>query len=986
MNKNILMILVSLCIFFVSHVEAEDIFKDDFEILSNKTWQELPTGATTENGILIEKGKGGITLISRKVFKYKDFEIRVKFNSLESHYYIGFVKAIPWNESACWAQISGNIMECRLGNKGTGDSIGSYELETKRWYTLRIIWSEDKVAFYVDGKLIGETNYLKIIPESSLNLAIATLTLEGEKEADIEVEWVKVSGGTSDKEKEENTGKVKTKEIVLGNKVFSQQVSLTKGAQWDKITNKAVNSDYLVKGEKSPIFALVINDEPIASSEMMVEDFEIKKDGDKNNFKIILSSQKPRIRTELSCQWDESEESIWSLKVTNQSDKEVKIKTIFPIIEHIQIGEKLEDNFYFYPFDGGWCGKVACSLISEYPGVLWMQVMNIFNPAAGGGIYLYSRDNTGSSKGLVLKKAPVSQEEKPIKQHHAWYGEAYPSEYDFNDETMISAIYYPGKKLLPGFSFSPPDAVIGIHKGDWKQGLKNYSDWVHTWYKRKTSIPQWFNDRFNFLSVHPAFYYSDTEKRYIASEKLMGSEDIFQWAFWWDFPPRKDFFPGMNSTPGDYEYNRERGGLSPFKDEIKRIQGKSTRFTVYINQRFNWYKTKIGQSHGKEWARMDSPGHYNMDFLGSGGAWDAGEGWNECIYAEGWQDYLIKVCERLVRDTGMDGVYLDEMPYLFPCYNPAHSHYQNGEVYSPELYVRLMTGVTEAMRKYNPDAILMGEHAGSDYYTQFFDGSWSQQYYSGFAGYPFAEEFYDVYNINFFRFYFPEFKLAEWGQSTPKAVKRCFFNGIGICWDWTSGQESYLRDLGQVFKENGDAFASLNPEPLVETKKEDVFVNKFPIDSKVIYTIYNKNKNRLIGEDMLEVDHRNNYHFVELLYDEEVKAKISGNKDIINMSIRTDDVVCLAQLPRVISAVRDSQEQNIKITINKEFEEPRLFVFIGQDDSHLLSNKGKELSIKGNEATINLQEMSRKENKIILKLLNGNKLIDETILLTKKLD
>jgi hypothetical protein len=606
-----------------------------------------------------------------------------------------------------------------------------------------------------------------------------------------------------------------------------------------------------------------------------------------------------------------------------------------------------------------------------------MQVMSAFNPKIESGIYLYSKDNSGHCKGLVLKKTPTSSEEKTIRQHHIWYAEAYPTGYDFNDETMAMAIYYPEKELEPSSSFSLPDAVIGIHKGDWKQGLKNYSNWVHTWYKRKANTPQWFKDCFNFLSVHPAFYYSDSEKKYIANEKLIGSEHVFQWAFWWDYPPRKDFFPGMNSTPGDYEYNKERGGLPPFKDETKRIQDKETKLTVYINQRFNWYKTKIGQSHGKEWAQMVRPGEYNMDFMAPGQGWDPGEGWNECIYNEGWQDYLIKTCERLVKDTGMDGVYLDEMAYLFPCYNPGHSHYQKGEVYSPELFARLMTGVTEAMRKYNPEAILMGEHAGSDYYTQFFDGSWVQSYYPG--GYPFAEKVYDDYNINFFRFYFPEFKLAEWGQSDMKSVKRCFFNGIGICWDWTSGSDTYLRDLGEVFRENGDAFASLKPEPLIETKNERIFVNKFPEESKIIYTIYNKNDAKIDGE-IMELKHLDDYHYMELLYDEDVSEKTSEKKDIIRMSIRANDVVCLAQLPKAMDVKRESDGQILKITLAKELKKPRIVAFMDTDDSYLRKNKGKEIKVDDNKAVVDVQNMFGKRGKLILKLLDGDKLVDESIL------
>lgn len=960
-------------------------FEDHFDKFEGKIWQELPAGATAKDGVLTERGPGAINLISRKAFEYGTYEARVRFNALadSTHYYLGFLKTVPWDSSSAWCMVQGSTLNFRVGNAKAGDNVGHSDVSTGRWYNLKIICSEESIALFLDGKPVGETTNHELSPAGRMRAVAMTLSEDRKQEASMEVDWIKVSNSgapSSVGERSKAAGDGKAVSLSVENRLFLQEISLGEGAAWAKLQSKPGGVNCLANGYESPMFAVMVDGNAISSMDMKVEDHSITTEGSNSVLRIILSSHNPALSSELTCKWGESEESIWSLKVTNHSGKEIKVKTIFPLLEDVRIGVSQEDNYYFYPFLGGWCGKAAASLITEYPGVNWMQVMCVFNRACGRGLYLYSKDNSASCKGLILNKAPVSEGEKLIREHDIWDSAAYP-DYDFDDDhDIVAAIYYPEKTLAAGQSFSPPDVAMGIYQGDWHEPLKTYSVWAHTWYKRQTSTPQWFKDSFNFVSQHPAAYYSEQDKKYVADEKLQGAEDVLQWAFWWDYPLTTNSVSNMDSWPGDYDYNRERGGLSTFKDEVKKVQDKGTRFTLYINERLDWYKTRIGQTRGKDYARMDAPGHYNMDYL------KPGEGWNECVYSEGWQDYLAETCGRLVHDTGIDGIYLDEMAFLFPCYNPEHSHYQKGMIYSPELYARLMNEVTRSMRKWNPEAILMGEHAGADYFTQFFDGAWSEQYYRG--AYPFAEKVYDDYNINFFRFCFPEFKTAEWGESDPKALKRCFFSGVGICWDG-SNQDS-LRKMGHVFKENGDAFASTTPEPIIGTMKVDLFANKFPVNSKVIYTLYNKGQSK-VDAGLIAVDHRDGYHYVELVRDMEVTGHTSGGKDIkdtIDLPIETQDVACLAQLPGILDVRPGRLKGSLDVVLNAKLlrsmkcnaKDLNLFAFLDEDDSDLLQNKGKRLEIKDNQAGVDVQKLFGKGGKLILKLMQGDKLVDERVL------
>jgi hypothetical protein len=395
------------------------------------------------------------------------------------------------------------------------------------------------------------------------------------------------------------------------------------------------------------------------------------------------------------------------------------------------------------------------------------------------------------------------------------------------------------------------------------------------------------------------------------------------------------------------------------------MQAKGTRFTVYIDDRFCSKDTKIGQAKGEQWAAIYKPGGVPD---GYGGPTDQ---YLACLMEpNAWFNYLAQTCERIVKDTGMDGIYLDELALPFACYNMDHVHNKKykSSAYLPT-FVANITEVRDAMRRANPEAILMTEHAGSDYFSQFIDGSWSQTFYE--TAFPFAEKYYDEYSINYFHFCFPEFKLAEWGPSHD-GPRRCFFNGIGI--DWGVGSIDYLRKTGQVLKENADAFASSNPEPIVETKANMVLANKFKIADKTVYTIYNKS-GKFVDKEIIEVAQRPDYHWVELLHDTDVKVRqeLVKMKDVLSLKIDANEVVCVGQFPIIINAAVKSEQVVIKLT--KEMPNTTLFAYFGEDTSQL--NKGAaRIDIQNGQGVLAYEQ----KGNVILKLMNGDLLIDEFVL------
>ena len=385
--------------------------------------------------------------------------------------------------------------------------------------------------------------------------------------------------------------------------------------------------------------------------------------------------------------------------------------------------------------------------------------------------------------------------------------------------------------------------------------------------------------------------------------------------------------------------------------------------TLYIDYRFCWRETRTGQKYGKLWATMDSAGNYP-------GYTSADDQYLMCFYGtDDWVAYMRDTCMRLVRTLGLDGIYLDELGISFPCYNPGHAHVKKGDFPTdPASLGRALTLVRDGMRSVNPEAALMTEHAGSDYLTQFFDGSWDQTFYSG--AFPFVEKYYDENKLCFFRFYFPHFKLAEWGSSKLHA-KRNFFNGMGMDLGGSPDTDSQRR-YSHVLHENADAVATLTPEPIVPASDPKLLANRFGADRKVLYTLYNTSDRALTG-GVSEPPPWPNGPYVELLNDEPVALTGAG---LPELTVPAGDVAALAFYPVLLRA--EERDGRFALSLPAGAGDA-VTVCEETDDSWFHAPRGKSVTLPVKDGKSEYTLRNRAAKKVIFKLLNDGYLVDELI-------
>jgi len=656
---------------------------------------------------------------------------------------------------------------------------------------------------------------------------------------------------------------------------------------------------------------------------------------------------------------------LW-LRVRNNGRESRRLQAVFPIVGRVRTDGDRRGLRYFYPWRSGIVGEVDAYLMNEYGNLAWMQVMCAFDPASGAAFSLYPRDSTGAVKGLILKKQ--SPEPGPVVRHCEviLQEEVPPAEpLDF-DQGLGMACYALPRMVAPGGELELPEASLSVYDGDWKPALRDYARWLHTWY-RHVATPAWFRDCYGYVPSHPPSYYSDERNKYVCAGNLRGNEHIFQWAYWDDYSHNPAapacYLDPRVYRPGDFEVNRQRGGLPTFCEEIRRVREKGSRLTVYLDHRFCWSGTKTYDAHAKDWTA-----HYRP---GVPGAYRTPDEACMCfLEPDAWADHVAAASGRLVRDAGLDGIYLDELNIAFPCYNPAHRHYRDGAwPVSAPLLARHVTAARDAMRRENPEAILMTEHAGSDYMSQFVDGSWVQTYYR--EGFPFAEKYFDAESLHSFRFVCPEFKLAEWGANNDGS-RRCLFNGIGFIGHDYGG----AADVLQTLRENGDAFATLQPEPHVTTLFTGLLANRFPGDGKLVYTLYNKSGAPVTGE-AIEVEALSGWHWVECQSDVEAAARPAGEgRQRLSLNMAAGSVACASRLQRLL-AVQKTAAGAVAVTVSRQAPASRLVAYLDKDTG--LTADGCEVELKDGRAEVDASQLFGRRGKLILKLLHGSYLADEAI-------
>ena len=162
----------------------------------------------------------------------------------------------------------------------------------------------------------------------------------------------------------------------------------------------------------------------------------------------------------------------------------------------------------------------------------------------------------------------------------------------------------------------------------------------------------------------------------------------------------------------------------------------------------------------------------------------------------------------------------------------------------------------------------------------------------------------------------------------------------------------------------------MNPEPLIPTLQTGLMANAFPGENKRLWTINNRNENK-IGGDLLSVDTKRDVHYMEMLHDVALSSKTKDGKTIISDRIEPQEVICIAELPNILNAKLIGQ--TLKVAVQKQTPDMRVEYFVGADDQE----KASKLNLQDGKARTKISG----DGNIIVKLFRDKYLLDQVVIL-----
>lgn len=239
----------------------------------------------------------------------------------------------------------------------------------------------------------------------------------------------------------------------------------------------------------------------------------------------------------------------------------------------------------------------------------------------------------------------------------------------------------------------------------------------------------------------------------------------------------------------------------------------------------------------------------------------------------------------------------------------------------------------------------------------------------------------------------PEFAIFRVNVLHRGAFERdisiSFFNGYGTEInffnagrpDWVKETFEYLGKTTKILRENTETFHDRNWTPLISTRKDKIWVNKWNTEDKTIYTILSMRPEGSKGP-LFEVTPGEGYHFVSLWSHKEIVPTKNDRKFSVFVSLdeysnsfegtnREGAIECIARLPKLLSVKQVSDSLKISTTSKGE-----ILVWKGNP-----SYQNTPVVFKEGEINISLKDHFKKsEGKFVVQLMNGGQLKDEVVI------
>ena len=518
------------------------------------------------------------------------------------------------------------------------------------------------------------------------------------------------------------------------------------------------------------------------------------------------------------------------ITVHNQAEAERIVYLDYPSMSNLSVPGKQGDARVMLPSEIGWVGPYDSE--SSYgngfdiqnavmpTGWNVMQVAAIYNASGEGGIYFFDRN------GAVMSDVPAL----------ALY---------VTGQTVVGRW---AKQMEGGTSAVSAVLTSGlIHENDWHAAVDAYMMHQADSLNNEDGIPAWLLEAGAVYSArregtggaYQAFPEEGSMLTRISHFDEMDKLLEEARSFGTDVVLLVDYYEPADTTgldsslaskvrsmpywnKGDYVPRSDMGGKEAFRNGIAKIHEQGGRVMVYVEPFIIFQYSNIGRTIGFRW------GAHNVT-----GALD--DSYSLCYTMvaayEQWQDYCVKICEELVREYDIDGIFLDSLGWQWN-----RLYYTDGgkKIYSYEEYnqgfIELNNRIREAIREIKPDAVVLSESAGGPL-PAYNDGGWAAQNVWGDTTQAegiLASPVRYASNVNFIT-----------NGNNIKELNQVFAAGFSLAVsDYWNGDKAYIQQLVQIRRDCSDALV-YGEQSQLATQRETVVAYCYTGEDNIIMPIVN---------------------------------------------------------------------------------------------------------------------------------------------------
>jgi len=245
--------------------------------------------------------------------------------------------------------------------------------------------------------------------------------------------------------------------------------------------------------------------------------------------------------------------------------------------------------------------------------------------------------------------------------------------------------------------------------------------------------------------------------------------------------------------------------------------------------------------------------------------------------------------------------------------------------------------------------------------------------------------------LNLNKFIKPDFAIFRVAEVHREHIRReyatSFFNGYGTELnifppgrpDWMDEEYRFFGRTLMILRENTDNFVASGYTPLIPTRFDKVYVNKWPVENKTVYTIFSLVPEGVVSP-LFEAEQKPGWHYVDLWNHVPARIDTIENKYFISVDIDGFSKRWLGTNNEGAVGAIGFFPKSIQLSVKGDS-----LTFTSAQGTKIIIWKGdpsyektsREYPVTRN--TIKLyNDFGRYEGKFVVQLFNNNDLIDET--------